>query len=170
MNIESIFLHAALFIMTGIATYQYIKNRARRDEYQTDQETLQAIYDILHKVSHAGHYDPFIGSLHYNHVYERALNVRDMVVNLKATNEQLEKENIRLRQLEAEVKPLESVDDYQRKITALTLQLEEMMHADIDEIGIKPFTNYRGEILRSVESRGYQIHMVIDGREITSKE
>ena len=116
MEIQNVIMHLGLIIMSAFAFYQYIINRKNREEYRNDAETLRAIYAILEKVTDEGRYDRFLGGLHYNNVYQQAVDVQQKLKKLKSDNEELAKENIRLRQLEALIPPLESVGDYQRKI------------------------------------------------------
>ena len=169
MEIQNVIMHLGLIIMSAFAFYQYIINRKNREEYRKDAETLRAIYAILEKVTDEGRYDRFFGGLHYNDVYQQAVDVQQKLKKLKSDNEELAKENIRLRQLEAQVIPLESVGDYQRKISSLSLQLEDLLHAKIDEITIKPYCTYDDHFKYHVDKRGYHLHMVVDGKEITEK-
>ena len=169
MEIQNVIMHLGLIIMSAFAFYQYIINRKNREEYRNDTETLRAIYAILEKVTDEGRHDRFFGGLHYNNVYQQAVDVQQKLKKLKSDNEELAKENIRLRQLEAQVIPLESVGDYQRKITSLSLQLEDLLHAKIDEITIKPYCTYDDYFKLRVDKRGYHLHMVVDGKEITEK-
>ena len=169
MEIQNVIMHLGLIIMSAFAFYQYIINRKNREEYRNDRETLTAIHAILEKVTDEGRYDRFIGGLHYKNVYQQALDVQQKLSKLKSSNEELAKENIRLRQLEAQMIPLESVGDYQRKMTSMSLQLEDLLHAKIDEITIKPFTIYDDYYKIIAEKRGYHLHMIIDGKEITEK-
>ena len=169
MEIQNVIMHLGLIIMSAFAFYQYIINRKNREEYRNDAETLRAIYAILEKVTDEGRYDRFLGGLHYNNVYQQAVDVQQKLKKLKSDNEELAKENIRLRQLEAQVIPLESVGDYQRKISSLSLQLEDLLHAKIDEITIKPYYTYDDYFKYRVDKRGYHLHMVVDGKEITEK-
>ena len=169
MEIQNVIMHLGLIIMSAFAFYQYIINRKNREEYRNDAETLRAIYAILEKVTDEGRYDRFLGGLHYNNVYQQAVDVQQKLKKLKSDNEELAKENIRLRQLEAQVIPLESVGDYQRKISSLSLQLEDLLHAKIDEITIKPYCTYDDYFKYCVDKRGYHLHMVVDGKEITEK-
>lgn len=169
MEIQNVIMHLGLIIMSAFAFYQYIINRKNREEYRNDAETLRAIYAILEKVTDEGRYDRFLGGLHYNTVYQQAVDVQQKLKKLKYDNEELAKENIRLRQLEAQVIPLESVGDYQRKISSLSLQLEDLLHAKIDEITINPYCTYDDYFKYRVDKRGYHLHMVVDGKEITEK-
>lgn len=169
MEIQNVIMHLGLIIMSAFAFYQYIINRKNREEYRKDAETLRAIHAILEKVTDEGRHDRFLGGLHYNNVYQQAVDVQQKLKKLKSDNEELAKENIRLRQLEAQVIPLESVGDYQRKITSLSLQLEDLLHAKIDEITIKPYCTYGDYFKYRVDKRGYHLHMVVDGKEITEK-
>lgn len=169
MEIQNVIMHLGLIIMSAFAFYQYIINRKNREEYRKDAETLRAIYAILEKVTDEGMYDRFLGGLHYNNVYQQAVEVQQKLKKLKSDNEELAKENIRLRQLEAQVIPLESVGDYQRKITSLSLQLEDLLHAKIDEITIKPYWTYDDYFKYRDDKRGYHLHMVVDGKEIAEK-
>ena len=169
MEIQNVIMHLGLIIMSAFAFYQYIINRKNREEYRKDAETLLAIRAILEKVSDEGRHDRTLYRLHYNDVYQQAVDVQQKLKKLKSDNEELAKENIRLRQLEAQVIPLESVGDYQRKITSLSLQLEDLLHAKIDEITIKPYCAYSDYFKYRVDERGYHLHMVVDGKEITEK-
>lgn len=169
MEIQNVIMHLGLIIMSAFAFYQYIINRKNREEYRKDAETLRAICAILEKVSNEGTHDRILYGLHYNDVYQQAVDVQQKLKKLKSDNEELAKENIRLRQLEAQVIPLESVGDYQRKISSLSLQLEDLLHAKIDEITIKPYCTYDDHFKYHVDKRGYHLHMVVDGKEITEK-
>lgn len=169
MEIQNVIMHLGLIIMSAFAFYQYIINRKNREEYRKDAETLRAICAILEKVTDEGRHDRFLHGLHYNDVYQQAVDVQQKLKRLKSDNEELAKENIRLRQLEAQVIPLESVGDYQRKISSLSLQLEDLLHAKIDEITIKPYCTYDDYFKYRVDKRGYHLHMVVDGKEITEK-
>ena len=163
------FMIFALSATLSFAFYQYIINIQRRKDCQKDREKLKAIYAIFENITSAGRVSPF-EMLHYSNVYQQAVSVQSELSKLKNRNEQLEKENIRLKQIEAHIIPLESVEDYQRKITSLSLQLEDLLHANFDEIIIMPYVQYCDKYKMRVDKRGYHFHMVIDGKEVITKE
>jgi transcriptional/translational regulatory protein YebC/TACO1 len=168
METITIFMILAGAAISAFA-YQYIINIQRRNDYQKDKKTLNAIYAIFENITSAGRVSPF-DMLYHANVYQQAVAVQSEMSKLKNRNEQLEKENIRLKQIEAQIIPLESVEDYHRKITSLSLQLEDLLHANFDEITIKPYVKYGDKYQIRVDRRGYHLHMVIDGKEVITKE
>lgn len=164
---ETTILHIALFIMGTIAFYQILVNLNRRKEYSKDQETLKAIFDILSEYEHRS-FDILYSGASHEQVYSKALSMRDTVNHLREENKLLRDEILRLRQMEGAQGPMESGADYKRKVTDLTLQLEDKMKVKFDKIIIEPYSTYKEVFRGKGTENGYHIHIIANAKEITT--